>query len=274
MRLGIRKCHLDTCPGANGIVNEMVECRSIISYLIPLLINYGHDVIDYTPANGPNNSEADCRAGAKIINAANDIKKVDVCIAVHANAYFNEAANGTEAWIYSNNSNTAKTIATRICNNYSSAGFNNRGVKIEPLYFDLKFPSPEAIILENFFVTSPKDVELYRALGPEKLARLIANAIDPNIPTEKEEIKEDFNDEWYAKMNPDVVNAGMDLYYHYKTFGKKEGRTPVPTLPVDWDEGLYLMANQDINKNVSKGGFVNGAAHWLAIGWKENRKLR
>ena len=37
-----------------------------------------------------------------------------------------------------------------------------------------------------------------------------------------------FNLDWYLKANPDVAESGMDPYYHYKNFGKGEGRSGVP----------------------------------------------
>jgi beta-glucanase (GH16 family) len=37
-------------------------------------------------------------------------------------------------------------------------------------------------------------------------------------------VTDGFNALYYAAHNPDVVASGMDLLYHYETFGKKEGR--------------------------------------------------
>lgn len=36
--------------------------------------------------------------------------------------------------------------------------------------------------------------------------------------------RSEFDDKWYLAVNIDVQKAGIDPYYHYINFGKKEGR--------------------------------------------------
>lgn len=88
-------------------------------------------------------------------------------------------------------------------------------------------------------------------------------------------IKDYFVEEYYAKMNPDVVkvygNSRERLYEHYKTYGIKEKRKP-NAMPNDWNEAYYLINNPDVNDAVSKGeGWASGLHHFIICGWKEKR---
>ncbi|SOB81112.1 Glycosyl hydrolases family 16 [Sphingomonas guangdongensis] len=92
-----------------------------------------------------------------------------------------------------------------------------------------------------------------------------------------------FNAIYYASRNPDVVASGMDLLFHWQTFGKAEGRLaydPADTLSAanhpDWsaivdmpggfNAAYYAAHNADV---VAAG--VNLLDHWLNHGKTEGR---
>lgn len=83
------------------------------------------------------------------------------------------------------------------------------------------------------------------------------------------------NKDWYLWRYKDVAEAEFDAQIHYDNFGKLEGRSPIPCLPDDYNEGYYLFNNPDINDSVTsylqgKEGFQSGADHWLK-NYKEGR---
>jgi hypothetical protein len=63
----------------------------------------------------------------------------------------------------------------------------------------------------------------------------------------------------------------MSGYHHYLAAGRNENREGGFT-PLDWNEGIYLQANQDVEDQVRKGVFLNGYHHYLAAGRSENRE--
>jgi hypothetical protein len=67
---------------------------------------------------------------------------------------------------------------------------------------------------------------------------------------------------YYLSQNPDVFQAGMDPFFHFNTFGWKEGRDPNP----GFDVSGYLAANAD----VAAAG-INPLDHYHQTGWKEGR---
>ena len=92
-----------------------------------------------------------------------------------------------------------------------------------------------------------------------------------------------FNAVYYAEHNPDVVASGMDLLYHWQTFGKAEGRQPydpaetlsatahpdwsaVAGVPGGFNAAYYAAHNADV---VAAG--VDLLDHWLKYGQAEGR---
>ena len=86
-----------------------------------------------------------------------------------------------------------------------------------------------------------------------------------------------FSKNWYLKKYPDVAKSTVykdNPYKHYVDYGRKEGRLPLPPIPVEYNEGEYLELNPDVADAVKKGTFVSGIDHYLQYGFSENRKVR
>jgi len=74
-----------------------------------------------------------------------------------------------------------------------------------------------------------------------------------------------FNESWYVKNNPDVVNAKMNPIFHYINYGGFEGRDPSPYFSSGW----YLDTYDDV-----KNAGINPLLHYLKYGRKEERKIQ
>lgn len=76
-------------------------------------------------------------------------------------------------------------------------------------------------------------------------------------------IAEEFDEEYYRWMYPDVEANGGHPLAHYIRFGWREGRNP----NADFDTNYYLEANPDV-----KGADINPFYHYLLRGREEGRK--
>ena len=85
-----------------------------------------------------------------------------------------------------------------------------------------------------------------------------------------------FSQNWYLKNYPDVAKSEKyknNPYKHYIEYGIKEGRKPLPPVPVEFNEGEYLELNQDVAQAVARGEYTSGIEHYLKYGFNENRKI-
>ena len=78
--------------------------------------------------------------------------------------------------------------AKKICENFESLAFKNRGVKVK-LYYEMKNINAPNIIFEICFCDSKKDIDIYNKYSWEHLSYKLCNAIDGNIPSEHIEEK-------------------------------------------------------------------------------------
>ena len=180
MKIGLRGGHSKKAQGAVGIVNEYEQMQKFYTYVSKLLTEYGHTVVDCN-SNGATSSE-ELKEGVTKANNAD----VDLFISLHMNACDGNA-NGTECIVYSEKSKSY-SYAKRICENFASLGFKNRGVKINSLYEMKNIKAPN-IIFEICFCDSEKDIGIYNRYSWEQLAHKLCNAIDNNIPSSQEEKK-------------------------------------------------------------------------------------
>ncbi|WP_321994239.1 N-acetylmuramoyl-L-alanine amidase [Clostridium butyricum] len=173
MKIGLRAGHSPNCLGAIGIVNEYEQMKKFYGYIVTLLQQYGHTVVD---CNSNASSE-----GQELFEGANKANEsgCDLFVSLHMNS-FNGSAHGTEVLVSSSNS-TAYPYAKRLVDNYSELGFYNRGVKFQKLY-EMNHVSCGNIISEICFCDSAEDIEVYNKYSWEKLAHVFCNAIDSNIP--------------------------------------------------------------------------------------------
>lgn len=82
-----------------------------------------------------------------------------------------------------------------------------------------------------------------------------------------------FNVDWYLSSNPDVaraVNAGLiEPAIHFQTFGRHEGRSPVPW----FDPEFYVTNNPDVAAALAFGGFASATDHFMRFGRYESRAI-
>ena len=176
MKIGLRGGHSPNCKGALGILDEQAEVRKIYYALVPILREAGHTVIDCN--SNSNNVNGELSEGTNKANNAG----CEAYITIHMNAS-GGARNGTEVWMYNTANGTMNSIASRICNRFAQEGFNNRGVKFDTGLHDLNASNMPGMIIETLFCTSSQDASRYLSLGPEGIAKLIAEAITGNAQT-------------------------------------------------------------------------------------------
>lgn len=174
MKIGLRGGHSSNCLGTIGLRNEYATMQVYFKYVKEMLEKYGHTVIDC-------NSNANTEWGevSEGFNKANN-NNVDLFISLHMNSYDGQA-HGVECLVAKNSS--VWGIAERICDNFATLGFYNRGVKVGNQW-EMQYVNAPNIIFETCFCDSETDINIWSPAPYEKLTRLLCNAIDSNIPLE------------------------------------------------------------------------------------------
>ena len=167
MIFNIHGGHNRIVPGASGCFSEVEEDRKVKDLVIAKLIALGHTVYDCTDEVGTSQN-----ANLSNIVAKCNSHKVDLDIAIHFNS-FNGSAHGTEAYTY-DNLGSAYKAACSIVNAISELGFNNRGAKVNPMYYVLRKTVAPAILVECCFCDSPEDARKYNA---ESMANAIVKGL-------------------------------------------------------------------------------------------------
>ncbi|WAW15758.1 N-acetylmuramoyl-L-alanine amidase [Peptostreptococcus equinus] len=72
--------------------------------------------------------------------------------------------------------NRAKSIVTRICENFERLGFTNRGVKNAQLYM-VNETNPTAVLIESFFCDNRSDCSIAQNVGYQKIGEAIATGL-------------------------------------------------------------------------------------------------
>lgn len=174
-KYAIRGGHNFACPGASAIIDETTEDRKVKDAVIKYLKLAGVGTIDVTPGNCNENTDLDYGT-----NTANNAH-ADLFIPIHFNKAYNSYAGaiGTEVWLNPKNA-TAVAVGNRILHNLSALGFKNRGIKDgingEHLH-DIRTSNMPAILVEVCFCESVADVKIYRAVGIDKIGKVIAEGI-------------------------------------------------------------------------------------------------
>ena len=173
MKIGLRAGHSDNCEGAVGIVNEHDQMKLYYATVKALLESYGHTVIDCNSNATTENGELS--EGATKAN----INNVDFFASLHMNCY-DTTAHGTEVLV-SSESSGAYPIAQRLVSNFAELGFTNRGIKFVKDY-EMNHINCGNLISEICFCDSNTDIAIFNQYSWDKLAHVLCNAIDSNIP--------------------------------------------------------------------------------------------
>ena len=141
------------------------------------------------------------------------------------------------------------------------------------------------MIIVVCFVEATGVVSLYYKLGHDLIGKTIAESIankkienfkDNNNESELNYSMYVFSQNWYLKNYPDVAKNEKyknNPYKHYIDYGIKEGRKPLPPVPVEYNEGEYIELNPDVAQAVAWWTFTSGVEHYLKYGFNENRKI-
>ena len=276
MKIAVRGGHCPKVPGASKFIDELTEDRKVKDSVIKYLRKLGHVVLDVTPPDNTSSSSVDLSNG---VNRAN-LFNADLFVSIHFNKAYDvyNGFLGSEVCVYS-----PFDIAQRVVNGLASLGFKNRGQKVRPQLYEIRHTNMKAMIIEVCFVESVSDVALYKKLGHDTIGKTIAECIaNKKISTiEKSEQKLNisnhlFSDNWYLSNYPDVrrnEHYKNEPYAHYINYGIREGRKPLPPIPLEYNEGEYLELNPDVAVAVEKGQFTSGIEHYLKYGFNENRKI-
>lgn len=172
MKVAVRGGHNSQAVGARALLTEEVVDRVVKDYLINFLKAAGCEVLDITP--GPCDVNTDLAYGVDKTNAWG----ADLFLSIHFNkAYDNfDGALGTEAWIYGTGGK-AEEYAKRMVYNVAGLGFKNRGVKVNSNLYELRKTTMPAVIYEVCFVEATEDARLYTEIGPERIAKRIAEGV-------------------------------------------------------------------------------------------------
>ena len=149
--------------GASKYLNESTETRKIAYELMKILADSGHEIIPAVFDRSSDNLK-------EAVNLANN-KGADLFISIHLNA---GGGQGCEVYTWKGQK---VTQAVKVCNNLSSLGFRNRGVKDGSGLYVIKKTKCTAILIEVCFVDNAADSELYKKIGVNKIAQAIASAL-------------------------------------------------------------------------------------------------
>ena len=217
MKFGINCGHtkIGAGSGAVGIINESVETRNVGYALINMLKNAGHTVVDCTIDKASTQSAYLTQA----VNLANR-QDLDYFISIHFNA---GGGKGVEVYTYEGRQ---FTDALEVCQNISSLGFKNRGVKSGSGLYVIKKTKAKSMLIECCFVDT-EDANLYLQLGANKFAEAIYNAIvDTNVvePVAPTPPPVQPVDDWLSRLNAEIARQGFAVYPTVKK-GAKGGIT-------------------------------------------------
>ena len=271
MKIAVRGGHCPKVTGAVAILNELTEDRKVKDSVIKYLKSLGHSVLDVTPPDSTNTSNADLSYG---VSKANEWG-ADLFVSIHFNKAYNSynGAIGSEVWVYSN-----FDIAKRVVDGLGSLGFKNRGQKVSTEFYELNSTKMNAMIVEVCFVEATEDVALYQKLGHDTIGKNIAESISNKKVTAStsnntsNNLPSDFDPVTYLLLHEDVMRAcnnssTFSAKYHYDTYGKKEGR-------VYQNDVQYLRGNLDVLKECNKQSSFTAEYHYVTYGKNEGRAYK
>lgn len=189
--------------GAVGIVSETDINRVVARLVMTKLKNLGYKVIDCTIDESKN----DLRDST---NRANS-NKAALFVSIHLDAYSSASSNGSTTFCYALGGQ-GEMYAKQVQQELASLGHSNRGVRTAN-YYVLKYTNMPSILIEMFFCTSQKDVDLYN----KNKADAYADAIVKGITGKKTSSSTSSDDN--QKPSPPTTNntqnstIASDVYY-------------------------------------------------------------
>lgn len=171
MKIGINCGHTISGPGfgAVGIIEESENTRLVGYNLMDKLAAAGISVIDCTI----DEAESQSAYLAEAVQKAN-ADNLDWFISIHFNASASHEGNGVEVYTYEGRQ---YEDALAVCENIAALGFKNRGVKSGTGLYVIRKTKAKAMLIEVCFCDNEHDVTLYEALGADKIAQAIFDAI-------------------------------------------------------------------------------------------------
>lgn len=149
--------------GAVGLITESIENRKLVYELCKQLADTDLEVIPAVFDRSDNNLK-------QAVNLSND-NLADLFVSIHLNS---GGGHGSEIYTWKGNQTSR---AKKVIKNLGDLGFANRGIKDGSALYVIKNTKCEAMLIEVCFVGSKTDVDIYRQLGYEKLAKAIVNGI-------------------------------------------------------------------------------------------------
>ncbi len=206
MKINGRGGHTEKSIGARDVLDELTEDRKIFARVKQLLIEVGNSFNDCTPPESMS-YPAELNYGVNKCNS----NRADVFFSTHLNS--TKGAHGSEVLVYPGTKLTID-MGNRILSNLANLGFYNRGVKQRTDLMELYATNCPAMIIETCFVHE-KDATTYRKVGVEKVARAIANGIDPRVS---------LNSSSESKPTPPPTPSKIDVLY--KVWTAEDGWLP------------------------------------------------
>lgn len=179
-KIAIAGGHSKACPGAVGYMDEYTENRKISAALIAELKKRGHTVTDCSNEMTTKNAEL-----AREVQLANNSNS-DIFCAVHHNAYQDTTGErGVEVWYWDGDA-MGKKVATKIAADLAKLfGLPNRGAKATTDLYVIANTNMTSVLPEVCFVDAKGDVTKYKKVATEKIASVIADAIESGVGTVK-----------------------------------------------------------------------------------------
>lgn len=158
-------CKFDT-GAVSTLITEEEVINTVGALVVQKLKSLNYSVLELRPATA--NSVSDSLFLR--YNKANE-NKVERCISIHANA---GGGTGTEVFTYNAQD---KGGAGNVLKELVALGFTNRGIKSGNGLAMVKRPSMTAMLIEVCFIDNVYDVNLYKALGADKIASAIVKGL-------------------------------------------------------------------------------------------------
>lgn len=283
MKIGINCGHTKSGAGSGavGFINESVETRNVGYELMTLLRNSGHTVVDCTIDKATSQNAY----LSKAVDLANR-QDLDYFISIHFNA---GKGKGVEVYTYNGKQ---FTDSLEVCQNISSLGFINRGVKAGNGLYVIRKTKAKAMLIEVCFVDS-EDANIYKKLGYKEFAKAIYKAIvDTNIvvdyvkPKQEEQQKtQDISksqyDQWVYQLQVELNRQGFKDS-NGKTlatdgFRGQKTLSACPTLKKGSKGNITLLVQKRLNSvgfNLKCDGDFGTKTYNAVITFQKNRGLK